>query len=110
MASSPLILLSGMGADDRVFAPQREAFPQLMVPGWIAPESTDESLPSYAKRLAKRIDPGEPCFIGGASFGGFVALEMARHLQAKACFLIGSVRSPAELPWRIRMLRGLGTA
>src|SRR5207237_7796437 len=89
------------------FAPQREAFANLMVPKWIPPQS-NESLAGYAARLARQVDiAGKlgPCFIGGASFGGFVALEMARHLDAKACFLIGSVRSPDQLPLRIRALR-----
>jgi pimeloyl-ACP methyl ester carboxylesterase len=31
---------------------------------------------------------------------------MARHLRTRGCFLIGSVRSPRELPPRITMLRG----
>jgi len=103
---TPIILLSGMGADERVFTPQLEAFGNLQVPRWIEPEP-NESLAQYAERFARKIDPGGPCFIGGASFGGFVAIEMARHLEAKACFLIGSVRSPAELPIRIRALRPL---
>jgi pimeloyl-ACP methyl ester carboxylesterase len=103
---APLILLSGMGADERVFAAQLEAFPNLTVPTWIPPVG-DESLAQYARRFAARVDPSRPCFVGGASFGGFVALEMARHLPAVACFLIGSVRSPAELPWRVRSLRCL---
>ena len=34
----PLILLSGMGADERVFQRQREAFPDLVVPKWITPD------------------------------------------------------------------------
>src|SRR5687767_7745630 len=97
MQPPPLILLSGMGADERVFAPQLQAFPQLVVPKWIEPKA-DESLASYAARFAAGVDPKQPCFIGGASFGGFVAMEMARHLDAIAVFLIGSVRSPAELP------------
>ena len=101
----PLILLAGMGADERCFAPQREAFEQLIIPRWIEPHR-DESLPDYAARFAREIDPGGPCFIGGASFGGFVAIEMARHLaNPRGVFLIGSCRSPAELPLRIRMLR-----
>jgi pimeloyl-ACP methyl ester carboxylesterase len=62
-------------------------------------------LPAYAARLARRVDPGRPCFVGGASFGGIVALEMAAHVQARACFLIASVRSPSELPWWGRWLR-----
>lgn len=47
------------------------------------------------------------CLIGGASFGGIVALEMARHLSAVGCLLIGSIRPPKELPWKFRRLRML---
>ena len=104
--SLPLILLSGMGADERVFAPQLAAFPNLRVPKWIEP-ITGESLARYAARFARHINPGAPCVVGGASFGGFVAVEMAKHLNAKGCILIGSVRSPADLPRRVRALRCL---
>ena len=102
---APLILLPGMGADDRLFAPQREAFgEQLVVPKWIAPLEND-TIATYAQRLAEKVDPKQPCFVGGASFGGFVAMEMARHLQTVAIFLIGSVRSSNELPPSLRALR-----
>lgn len=102
--TSPLILLSGMGADARVFEKQIDAIPYLIVPKWIAPV-THESLASYAERLAEKVNPRKPCFIGGASFGGFVALEMIPHLDVIACFLIGSVRSPDEFPQRINLLK-----
>ena len=101
---APLILFPGMGADDRLFAPQRAAFPQLTVAKWIDP-TPGESLAAYAARLARHVDPGRPCYVGGASFGGFVAIEAARHLDARACFLIGSARGPGELPLRVRALR-----
>jgi pimeloyl-ACP methyl ester carboxylesterase len=100
----PLILLPGMAGDDRVFAPQRAAFPDMLVPAWIEP-LPQESLGSYARRLARRVEPGRPCVVGGASFGGIVALEMAVHLQARVCVLIASVRSPNEFPWWYRLLR-----
>jgi pimeloyl-ACP methyl ester carboxylesterase len=103
---TPIILMSGMGADARVFAQQIMAIPQITVPAWIDP-LPEESLASYAERLAKAIDPGRPCFLGGASFGGFVALEMLQHLDVKACFLIGSVRSPEEFPDTFKVLRKL---
>jgi pimeloyl-ACP methyl ester carboxylesterase len=93
-----------MGADERVFRPQLDACPQLVVPNWIDPLPR-ESLSGYARRLAADVDPGCPCVIGGASFGGFVALEAARHLDAKACILIGSLRSPREFPPAMRALR-----
>jgi pimeloyl-ACP methyl ester carboxylesterase len=100
----PLILLPGMAADERLFAPQRVAFPRLLVPAWIEPLS-QEPLRSYAARLARQVDPGRLCVVGGASFGGIVALEMAAHLRARACVLISSVRSPGELPGWYRLLR-----
>ena len=100
----PLILLPGVRADRRLFREQIAAIDNVTVPDWIEPEP-GETLGSYAGRMARSVDPREPCFVGGASFGGMVALEMARHLQAKACFLIGSIRSPDELPLRARMLR-----
>jgi pimeloyl-ACP methyl ester carboxylesterase len=102
-SSIPLVLLSGMAADERLFAAQRAAFPNLRVQPWVPP-LTGETLRAYAKRLAPRIDPGEPFVVGGASFGGVVALEVARHTPALACILIGSFRSPPALPWRWRAL------
>jgi pimeloyl-ACP methyl ester carboxylesterase len=102
----PLILLSGMGADGRLFQAQRARFGNLITPEWI-PHRRKDTLASYAERMAGEVDPGCSCYVGGASFGGMVALEMARHLDAKACFLIGSIRSSGQLPRRIRVLRPL---
>jgi pimeloyl-ACP methyl ester carboxylesterase len=104
----PIILLSGMAADERLFAAQLAAFPNLRVQPWVPPLPT-ESLRAYAARLARLMDPGRPCVVGGASFGGVVALEVATHLSARACVLIGSIRSPAGLPWRWRALRPVAT-
>jgi pimeloyl-ACP methyl ester carboxylesterase len=102
----PIILLPGMGADGRLFRLQLAALPDLATPAWIEPYG-QEPLTAYAERLARKVDPGEPCIVGGASFGGIVALEMATHLRTEACFLIASVRSPTEFPWRYRALRPL---
>jgi pimeloyl-ACP methyl ester carboxylesterase len=100
----PLILLPGMAADGRLFRHQRAALPCIRTPDWIEPRDR-EPLADYAQRFAQAITTGGLCFVGGASFGGIVALEMAAHLQAEACFLIASVRSDRELPWRLRALR-----
>lgn len=99
----PLILFSGMGADASVFLPQRLAFPNLIIPEWISPLK-NEGLESYCRRFAQKIDPKCPCVVGGASFGGIVALEMTKHLATLGCILIGSVRGPDQIPMRIRML------
>lgn len=90
-----------MGATRAVFAPQFTDFPELIVPAWIEPER-GETLAAYAKRLAAVIDPGMPCVIGGMSFGGMVATEMCKHLDAKALVLIASLQHPDERPRRAR--------
>jgi pimeloyl-ACP methyl ester carboxylesterase len=95
-----------MAADDKLFRFQRAALPSMVVPNWIEPRDR-EPLIAYAGRFARYIDPGGPCVVGGASFGGMVALEMAVHLRAEACILIASIRSGRELPWELRALRPL---
>ena len=96
-----LILLPGLGADARLFEPQREAIPGLEVPTWL-PHRDGESLPDYARRMVDSIDPREPYYLGGTSFGGMVALEMARHLNPTAIFLIASCRSGQAIAPHLR--------
>ena len=81
-----------------------EAIRLLHTPAWVDPIPL-ETIPSYAARLARLLDPGCPCIVGGASFGGIIALEMATHLRCETCVLISSVRSPMQLPWWYRLLR-----
>ncbi|MGL6072817.1 MAG: alpha/beta fold hydrolase [Fimbriiglobus sp.] len=100
---TPIIFLSGLAADERLFEPQLAAFPNLRVQPWIPP-LPGETLRQYAARVAPLVDPGCPCVVGGASFGGMVALEMSEHLQALGCILIGSVRSPMGITRRWRAL------
>ncbi len=102
----PLILVPGMGANQDIYAAQILAIPNLSVIDWLQPEDS-EDLASYAQRLAERYDPGKPCLVGGASFGGIVAQEMAKHIPAKACILIGSIKDPSEAPWWFHSLRPL---
>jgi hypothetical protein len=103
-----VVLLPGMAADERLFEPQRRSFPGLIVPPWIEPEPC-EPLASYARRIAARLNSSDLLLIGGVSFGGIVALEMADHLGLAECVLISSIRSPAEMPWQLRVLRPLAT-
>lgn len=108
-AQLPLMLLPGMGADARMFREQLAAFPQLRVATWIPPER-HETLPHYAQRMVDQWEPSAAGFIGGASLGGAVALEMACLIRPVACFLIGSLRSPDELPPIYRRLSRLTAA
>ncbi len=90
--------MPGLGADDRLFVHQRSVFPNLIVPRWIEPKS-NESLSAYAHRFAKTIKVKKPFFLGGASFGGMVALEMAKQLKPEGIILIGSAKDAKTVPF-----------
>ena len=101
MTPLPIILLPGLGATEEVFRPQLDALPEATVPEWIAPRPR-ESLAQYAERFAAAIDPGEPCVLGGLSFGGITATEVARHLDVRALVLIATLAHPDQMPRRAR--------
>lgn len=94
------MLLPGLGADPRLFEPQRAAFPRLVTPEWLLPRDRD-SLRTYAERMADvvraAVPEGRPLVLGGVSFGGMIASEMAAHLRPERLVLIGSALSPAEI-------------
>jgi len=106
VSDSRVVLLPGIGADARLFAPQAEGFPNLVVPPWVEPEE-GESLVSYGARMAASIEIERPFYLGGASFGGMAALEVARHMAPEAVFLLGSCRSRASVPPYMRFLERL---
>jgi pimeloyl-ACP methyl ester carboxylesterase/N-acetylglutamate synthase-like GNAT family acetyltransferase len=102
-----LVLLPGLGTIGRLFDPQRKAFPHLEVPTCFDPHR-GESLPEYGRRMAASLASGpSDLVLGGVSFGGMVALEMARHLPARAVVLIASATSGQALT---RVARALARA
>ena len=104
-----IILFPGLGADPRMFAKQKQRFgDDLLCPDWLDPE-TDEPFDGYVRRWASQLAPvpgdDRPLFLGGVSFGGMVAMQMARHMKPKAVILIGSCRSVRSKPARWQVAR-----
>jgi len=100
-------LISGLGADKRAF--RRLTFPaefECVHLDWITP-LINESLESYARRLAERIDQSAPFYLVGLSFGGMLAIEITKQLNPIHTFIISSTPTFAELPWYYRMAGGL---
>ncbi|HEX6096776.1 MAG TPA: alpha/beta hydrolase family protein [Thermoanaerobaculia bacterium] len=102
----PLYVLSGIGGDERLFEAQR-AVRDVRPVRWIPPAHPREPLARYAARLARELHVEEPFDLGGASFGGMIALELARHLTPRRVFLFGSCRSPQGVAPLLRALRRL---
>jgi pimeloyl-ACP methyl ester carboxylesterase len=93
-----IYFFSGLGADKR-------AFQKLVLPHdwnikhveWIA-NLKNESLEDYCKRLSSYIDTFQPFSFIGLSFGGIVAIEMAKILNPQQLIIISSVSTKHELP------------
>lgn len=100
----PLLLLPGIGGDARLFNGQR-GVRDIRPLEWLPPAHPREPLTQYAKRLAQTIHVTEPFDLGGASFGGMIALELARHIEPRHLILFGSCRSPDAIAPSLRALR-----
>jgi pimeloyl-ACP methyl ester carboxylesterase len=96
---STIYFLSGLGADWRMFQflklPEHLQQHQIK---WVSPLSLDESLKDYAARLIPQIKDSNPILVG-FSFGGLVAVELAKLLHPLKTILISSIASRHDLPW-----------
>jgi pimeloyl-ACP methyl ester carboxylesterase len=90
--------ISGLAADRRVF--QNIVLPEGYASyylDWITPQK-NETLQQYAARLTEKIDPSKPFVVVGVSFGGMLAIEIAKKFPSSKAILISSAPSPKNLP------------
>ena len=103
MKAQTLYCIPGLGVDRGIFS-------RLQVPGWEVrvlewiPPARGESMASYALRMMEQIPEPEPVLLG-LSFGGMLAVEMARQRPVKRVVLVSSVPTMAGLP---RWMRTIG--
>ncbi len=95
--SKKLIFFSGLGADARLFSKLEIPGYKIETPAFPIPSSKD-SLPSYAARLAQISGIDENSLIGGFSFGGMCAAQIAATRKVKALILMASCFHPGALP------------
>jgi len=102
-----IYFISGLGADKRIF--RKLSLPtvyELIYIDWIVPVK-GESLKDYALRLAAVIDISKPFYLVGVSFGGFIAIEIAKSFHPLHTFLISSLTTKQEMPWYYRLAGSL---
>lgn len=100
-------LIPGQGSDGRIFS-RTTIDPQFDTVHirYLVPEK-NETMNSYARRLAVQIDTTRPFVLAGVSLGGMLATEMSTFLHPKKVILISSAVSRSELPSRYRFMRSL---
>lgn len=97
-----LYIFSGLSADHRVFQKMDFSNHKVTFIEWIAPK-TNEQISDYALRLTSQITSEKPILIG-LSFGGMIAVEVAKHIVVEKVILIASAKEKSEIPLYYRVL------
>jgi hypothetical protein len=96
-----IYLLSGLGADKRVFDFIDFSGLKINYVDWIEPLG-NETIQSYAQRLLAQIHAVKPILIG-VSFGGMMAIEIAKLIETHKVILISSVKTKTDIPIYLRI-------
>lgn len=97
--------VSGLGADERVFQKLKLEGYQPVHIRWVEPEM-QESITDYAQRLTEQIKSDCPILVG-LSFGGIIAVEIAKQINTKKVILISSTKNQQEVPFYFQIFRWL---
>ena len=101
----PIYFVSGLGADKRVFRwLQADDYSPVHIE-WISPWK-GEPIEDYARRLTEQIEDENPIIVG-LSFGGMIAVEMAKQISTEKVILISSVKDKLEIPFYFKLFRWL---
>lgn len=103
----PIYFLSGLGADERIFQWLRYDGYRPVHIHWVSPVR-GEAIESYAARLAEQIErdrtTDSPTIVG-LSFGGMIAVEIAKQIATEKVILLSSVKKRSEIPLYYRLFR-----
>ncbi len=112
---SRLLLWPGLAADERLFEPLRAHGVDFIVPPMIEPRR-GESLRDYAARYANTLHARLPSdgryALGGFSFGGQLATELAAMLDPRPAglVLVAGVRGTHQISGAFKRQQRLGSA
>lgn len=97
--------ISGLGADERIFEHLQFNNYDLQFINWLQPYR-NEKIEEYARRMANSIQEKDAILLG-VSFGGMMAVEIARQIPLQKLILVSSIKSAHELPRWMKMAGSL---
>ena len=95
-----IYIFSGLGADERVFQKLDLSGLKVTFIIWIIPHK-NETIESYATRILSQIKTPKPILIG-LSFGGIMAVEVAKQIETEKIILVASAKTKTEIPFYYR--------
>jgi pimeloyl-ACP methyl ester carboxylesterase len=100
-----IYIFSGLGADERVFQKLDFSGYEPCYIKWLNPYR-GETMEAYALRLLDQIQCGRPTLIG-LSFGGLIAIEIAKRIETNKVIIIASAKTRHEIPFYFRLAGNL---
>jgi pimeloyl-ACP methyl ester carboxylesterase len=97
-----IYLLSGLGADERVFNYLDLGAYKANYIRWANPDA-GESIAEYARKLLTQIKSECPILVG-VSFGGIIAVEIGKLIKTEKIILISSAKTSKDIPLHYKLM------
>ena len=101
-----IFLISGLGADRRLFNKLELPGYEMVFVDWIEPDVTD-TIPTYAKKLVEQYQIKPNSNVLGVSLGGVMTVEISSIIPLKKAIIVSSIKSTSEFPSYFRVFRRL---
>ena len=101
-----IYFMPGLAASSKIFEHIRMPKDQyeLYFLEWLLPESKNETIENYCKRLSKKIIHKNPVLVG-VSFGGMIVQELSKIIPTKKIVVISSIKNNDEMPRHFLILQ-----
>ncbi len=101
-----IYLIPGVGANDKIFQNLDLHGYEIVHLKW-PKHKKDESLTTYVKKLLPQIKKDTQPILIGMSFGGIVAVELAKLINPYKTIIISSIKSHKERPLKLMFLNSV---
>src|ERR1700679_2089021 len=101
-----IYLIPGVGANDKVFQNLDLGDYEIVHIKW-PKHRKNETLQAYVKKLLPQIKKDSEPILIGLSFGGIVAIELAKLIDPYKTILISSIKTYHERPLKLLFLNSL---
>jgi pimeloyl-ACP methyl ester carboxylesterase len=101
-----IYLIPGVGANDKIFENLELGDYEIVHLKW-PKHRKDEHISSYVKKLVPQIKKDTQPILIGMSFGGVVAVELAKLVKPHKTIIISSIKTYHERPLKFLLLSSL---
>ncbi|WP_342648348.1 alpha/beta hydrolase [Mucilaginibacter sp. CSA2-8R] len=99
-----IFLISGLGADRRLFNKLDLPGYELVYMDWLEPEEHD-TLTSYAQKLINYYGVTPGAVVMGVSMGGMLTVEISSMVKLSKAVIVSSVKEISEFPFYFKWFR-----